>query len=545
MSDIPQTKAASELQVENHAGGFSFKVTPRVQLQRFFLLGSEKGTYYAQGTPLKRDGQAWLEALVQSHGQMVLDEVVDFSTRGRSAKQDQLIFTLALLARLAPLDVRKKTFENLPACCRIPTTLFQFIELSQEMVPGSTGWGRMMRKAMETWYKGKPGKKLAIAVTKYANRNGWTHLDVLRKAHINPAGLSVAQQVVLKYVVKGAAALEEYAQSEDQEVQRTVAFLKAVEAAKSATEEAQIVALIRDSGLVREHIPNNWFSSVAVWEALLVDMPMTAMIRNLNKLTSVGVIAPDSPHLAQVIGKLTDPALLKAALVHPLNLFVAMKTYGSGHGDKGSLTWKPVEAITSALEEAFYLAFDQVGATGKRFLLALDVSGSMSGCSIKGLNISCREASAVMSMVTARTESNSRFMAFGNTFVPLNVNARMKLHEVIDNISNLPFGSTDCALPMTWAADQWRAAPPNRKDQVGVDTFIVYTDNETYFGSVHPHIALQQYRALTGIPARLIVCAMALNQFTIADPTDSGMLDIAGFDTAAPDVIREFSLGNI
>ena len=39
--------------------------------------------------------------------------------------------------------------------------------------------------------------------------------------------------------------------------------------------------------------------------------------------------------------------------------------------------------------------------------------------------------------------------------------------------------------------------------------------------------------------------AMASNSFTIADPNDAGMLDMAGFDSAAPEVIRNFSLGEI
>lgn len=47
------------------------------------------------------------------------------------------------------------------------------------------------------------------------------------------------------------------------------------------------------------------------------------------------------------------------------------------------------------------------------------------------------------------------------------------------------------------------------------------------------------------INAKLIVCGMTSNGFTIADPDDAGMLDMAGFDSAAPEVIRNFVLGNI
>jgi 60 kDa SS-A/Ro ribonucleoprotein len=84
-----------------------------------------------------------------------------------------------------------------------------------------------------------------------------------------------------------------------------------------------------------------------------------------------------------------------------------------------------------------------------------------------------------------------------------------------------------------------------RKKKLKVDVFIVYTDNETWVGKIHPAKALQDYRKVMGIDARLIVCGMAANEFTIADPNDAGMLDMAGFDTAAPEIIRTFSLGEI
>ena len=94
-------------------------------------------------------------------------------------------------------------------------------------------------------------------------------------------------------------------------------------------------------------------------------------------------------------------------------------------------------------------------------------------------------------------------------------------------------GGTDCAQPMIYA----------KKKNLKVDVFIVYTDCETWAGKVHPSKALQQYRAKLGIDAKLIVCAMTSNGFTLADPDDRGMLDMAGFDAAAPDVIRQFVLG--
>lgn len=61
-----------------------------------------------------------------------------------------------------------------------------------------------------------------------------------------------------------------------------------------------------------------------------------------------------------------------------------------------------------------------------------------------------------------------------------------------------------------------------------------------------PHEALKKYRTEMNIPdAKLVVCGMTSTGFTIADPTDPGMLDVVGFDSAVPDLVRSFVLGKI
>ncbi len=80
-----------------------------------------------------------------------------------------------------------------------------------------------------------------------------------------------------------------------------------------------------------------------------------------------------------------------------------------------------------------------------------------------------------------------------------------------------------------------------QEEKMEVDTFIIITDNETWAGNIHPHIALQKYRQASGINAKCIVMAMSVSGFTIADPKDSGMLDVVGFDTDVPQIIADFS----
>jgi 60 kDa SS-A/Ro ribonucleoprotein len=76
-----------------------------------------------------------------------------------------------------------------------------------------------------------------------------------------------------------------------------------------------------------------------------------------------------------------------------------------------------------------------------------------------------------------------------------------------------------------------------------VDTFVIYTDSETWAGDVQPDRALRDYRRASGIDARLVVVGMVSNGFSIADPADPGMLDVVGFDTATPQLISDFARG--
>lgn len=216
---------------------------------------------------------------------------------------------------------------------------------------------------------------------------------------------------------------------------------------------------------------------------------------------------------------------------------------------KGSLTWTPDSNVVDALDGAFYDCFENVEPTGKRLLLALDCSGSMGGPNIAGTYLSPRECAAAMAMVAVRSESQTHVCAFtaanqspwkgqngsgwfgGNGITPVALSKKSRLDDAVKTIYRLPMGGTDCALPMLYALDR----------KLEVDAFVVYTDSETWAGGkYHPVQALQLYREKTGIPAKLIVVGLVANNFSIADQNDSGMLDVVGFDTAAPAVMSDF-----
>ncbi|KAJ3226063.1 60 kDa SS-A/Ro ribonucleoprotein [Clydaea vesicula] len=556
LEQTPQTEPLiGKKQVKNSAGGYCFQVTPLQRIRRWLILGSAGGTYYASEKQLTATNAKFVvDIFTETDMDMalkVIELAVDVSVNNLAAKNDTAIFALSLAIVFSKsLEVRKSAWDAIKKVCRIPTHLFALVEFNKTL-RSSTGnfksapWGKVPKDAIGKWYNEQDPLKLAYAVTKYKNRNNWTHVDVLRLAHVNPKD-SELHGLIYKYIVKGWDNIKPETDFVDISVQdpmdidmmeskkgRLFNFLNAVEKTLKCEylPENEVAELIKDNRLAREHLNTKHLKSHKVWKALLEDMPMTAMMRSLGQMTAATVLTCDQEcsETKTVVNKFKNESLLKKARLHPFNILVALMQYKAGKGLKGSLCWLPVPEITKSLDAAFYLSFQNVEPTNKRYLVGLDVSGSMCAA-IQNTNISCAEAAAAMLMVLLKTEPSCLVMAFAKTFKKLDVTAKDSLEKVIEKTKNLTFGSTDCSLPMTYAL----------KYGLKVDVFVVYTDNETYFGKLHPMEALRMYRKKMGIDAKLIVVGMTATNFTIADGDDGGCLDVVGFDASAPQIINNF-----
>jgi 60 kDa SS-A/Ro ribonucleoprotein len=520
---------------QNNAGGFGFAVDDWTRLHRFLILGSEGGSYYATEKKLTVENAQCVMRCLDSDPIRTIDIIAQISHSGRAPKNDPAVFALAMAAGYSNPEARKYAAAALPRVCRIGTHLFQFIEAVQ----GFRGWGKGLRKAVAGWYEGKTADELAYQVVKYQQRNGVSHRDVLRLAHVQTD--DQLRQAIYRWVVGGDAHEREVkrGKGENQRVtnygdtQGWHSLIVALQKAR-VSDEKTVCHLIRIHDLPRECIPTEHLNSPEVWGALLEKMPLTALVRSLAKMTGVGLVTPMSDAAKLVADKLGDQEHIRKSRLHPLAILLALKTYAAGHGEKGKLSWIPVDTINDALDSAFYLAFGNVEPANKRTLIGLDVSGSMSS-TIAGTTLSCAEAGAAMAMIQARTEPQYQLMAFAESFRPIDISKASRLSDVVRLTKGLNFGGTDCALPMIQAQQKgWQ-----------VDTFAVYTDSETWAGGIQPCQALVRYREKTGIPARLVVVGMTSGGFTIADPTDAGMLDVVGFDAATPQIITDFSAGRV
>lgn len=552
----PQTKKATKGQKKNNAGGYSFKVDDWTRLNRFLILGSESPTYYQSAQKLTKQNVNAVEKLIKSgYGKKVVDTAVEISDQGRAYKNGPALFVLAIAASYNgskndydyATGLRKYSFDNLDKVARTGTHLFEFVAYCDSM----RGWGKAFQKAVSNWYNDKPAEKVTYQVCKYASRRlegelPWSHRDLLRKTHLKPS--SEEHGVIYKYVAKGR---ESFSDKEWMAVKSNekLAYIWAHEEAKDASDVRDIKKLIKDYNLAQESIPTEWRKDISVGKQLLQNMPITATIRGLGKMTANGVLKPLSKESSLVCDRITNEDIIKKGRIHPLQFLTALKVYKGPDRrhystcwsinrslNKSSLTWEPIDAVCDALEDGFYKSFNYIEPTGKNYLLGIDVSGSMSAPCSGVSNLSCAEGAAALAMTIARTEKNYQIRGFAGNFVDLKITAKDSLDSALRKTRNNNFGNTDCSLPMQYAL----------KNKLDVDVFVVITDSETYSGNGHPHEWIKKYRDQMNRPeAKLVVIAMTASKFSIADPNDPGMIDVVGFDANVPAIISEFVKGNI
>lgn len=533
--------------VQNNAGGYGWEVNKWQQLERFLVLGTEGGTYYLGEREMTKKNCNAAMACIKEDGVRAVQTLVAISEAGRARNNDYALFVLAMAAKHGNQKTKEAANANLHRVARIGTHLFHYAKF----IKNFGGWGTGQVRWIGRWYNKKRAEKLAYQMVKYQQRDGWSHADLLRLCHPKPA--TPDHNALFRWAIKGM----EKDQRSVEEVPDALRLVWAFEQAKriagttnSPTKEQTraVIKLVSDYRLPHEAVPNSMKRDPEMWEALLQSMPPGAVLRNMGRFQSLGMLSNTSDAMKQVRSTLLDAEKVKRARLHPMSVLVALVIYKQGHGGRGNLSWDPCGKGTDTLDELFYLSFGAVEPTGKRLCLALDVSGSMDWATIsdwenrhgwasrgfkhKGeyMPITPRVAAAAMAMVTARVEEDYEIVGFSDKLVHLDVSPRQRLDDIVRYMKGIPMGGTDCALPVKMAIEK----------KIAVDAFVLYTDNETWHGSHHVVQLLQQYRQQMGVAAKLITVNMVANTTSVADPTDAGMLDVCGFDTSVPNVISTF-----
>lgn len=525
----PQSQKAAKGQKKNAAGGYAFVIPKMERIKRFLILGSED-SFYQSGQKLTLKRVADIEAVAQTDGAALIDLIVDISVAGRAPKQDPAIFALALtIVSAEDPAVKAYGYQAVDKVCRTATTLFMFAGFLRQLQ--GSGFGMGARKAFLRWYEARETDQLAYQVVKYKNREGWSHADLVKLVRPTKSKTDARFAALMGYTLG-----KEYdSEKLPQIVRGNLAALEWENTANAKVED--LVKIVKTYGLSWEMLPSSALNLPEVWEALLEakSVPLGALLRQLPRLTKLGVIKQLGGSTQAIVDRFLDRDALAKARLHPLNILLAQKTYAAGRSlqnYRDTEGWTPNRRIIDALDKAFYLSFEFAEPTGKRFMIGVDVSGSM-GVQIAGMPISSAEAAGALSLVTANIENETHIVGFKSSVVDLGISPSMSLPDVNRRMIANNFGSTDTAALIRYA----------RQKGIEADVFITITDNDTWAGTRHTHQELELYRKETGIQAKNIVLATYASRFSIADPNDPLSLDLVGFDSSTPQVISAFARG--
>lgn len=515
--------------VRNNAGGYTFEKNLWERLEDFIILGTNGGTYYLGEDRLTADNAASVFEAVKVDGVRAVQLATEISTARppRAPKNRGALFVLAAAASFGNAATKQQVKGNLAKVARTTNDLSIFFGYWKNL--GDKKTGRAMRSALGSFFLGDVDrvawKALKARQRKTPQGEALALRDVLRIAH--PKATTPEQRALFGWLAGNVS--DDDARSQIQAIDD---FLVA-KAVKNAREAVQVVS---ERKVPWEFLPDHVLGDARVWEHLAGTVGMTALIRNLARMTQVGALKPFGGANGVVVDRLTSADAIRQARIHPMTAYLALKVYGSGRAQPNSLapirTWSPVSAIMDALETTYELSFGNVEPSGRKLLIAVDSSGSMTwgNVTVGGSPIgSTYEVANTMAVILNRIEGHNVHVIDVDTSVHASkVTARTNLREIANWRPS--GGGTNLSLPFEYA----------ERNQMAVDGFVVLTDNETWASPwSHPSEALESYRRKV-VQSKVVVASMTATGHSIADPQAEGVLNIGGLDASLPMVVSNY-----
>jgi len=484
-------------------------------LRRCLLIGTAKSTYYAGKKELTEDFIKVVQECVAKDPDRTAAEIV-YASDGRAINNSAPIFALVLLSMGETPEAKKAFIEIFPQVVRTGSHFYEWLNYTKSL----RGFGKIVREAGRSWLSRDNVSDLTYQLLKYQQRHGFSNRDALRLFHLKPP--TEDHDLLFSWVTKGWQELPSQIPSE---ALTRVWWYEWLKRNPDQTHKA-----IAQGRLTHEMAAPVGKMDKQAWQLLFNDMPIGAMLRNLGSLTQLGVLkADESANLDRVESVLNSRDRLRKGRIHPIDVLKALKTYKSGGKiGRSQKTWQPVPRIVDILELALEMSFDVVKPTGKVFLHAVDISGSMSYGVVQSVGLSCCEIATTMALVTAKAEKNYEIRGFSTKFIDLKISKKDSFSSAIKKASNKNFGGTDATVAYDWAI----------KNNFKADVICFWTDSESWAGSKHPSQALARYRKKVNPNVKAVYVTLAPYQITLVDPQDPLSWDLGGFDPGTPRLIQ-------
>lgn len=458
-------------------------------------------------------------------------------------------YVLAKCARCSDKNVSKQAYLLLPKVCKTPSHLFMFHFYCKHAC-NLKGWPRTHRRHIAAWYTENPEYQndflqLARHVTKYRCRHGISHRKVIRSCHPKPPNEKF--DFIFRYVAKGLKKADAKYSGQVSVATRVFSgecedFIRDYETMKSGRASLDhVIKTIKIWRLTWEHVPATFLELPEVWKTLLLQtqMPVTALIRNLVKMTRLGILQPDSEGERMVCTKLNDPNILEQTKIHPFHVLTALAAYRRGKKEKRgkALTWAVSDRIMQALYQ-FFLHSHALSPTEKRLLLAIDVTMEME----KPVGSSClttKEAAVGLAVALHQNANKAETVTFGKVTNKFEIQPQnQSAFDIESTLESIHHQTAEETVKPNYSSPFMHA----KQKSEGYDGLILLTSQVNAEEATTIRNSFQEYKKENNPQAKCVIITYCHSEH-VGSENDSDILEVEGVDSCAAKDMMDFING--
>jgi 60 kDa SS-A/Ro ribonucleoprotein len=374
---VPTTK--------NVEGYPAFEKQPKTAYLQMLMTNVLGNTYYSTKEDQTVEALAMHTQAIKNYPDFVGPAAV--YARNKGYMRSQPTMAMAYLARAGHPDFEKLFGKVILT----PNDLVDFMTFYANIGKGQGG--RRLKRVVGNWLVANLN---AYWIIKYGSegKSGYSLKDLLITVH--PKGLRADYAT---YIMKGE--LDVLNKEIDQELVKLLAF----EALKTADTWEVVEAAVKTGRLPHEVVTNLAGKYPQVWDTLVPNMPIFALLRNLVTLDKHGVLAN---HKKLIQSTLTSPEAIAKSKILPFQFIKAFDAC------KALPTW-----TQDALRDAVDLSVTNIPSIMQNTMLALDISGSMDGEPVMN--------GAILGLALARKADNNKFYQFDTSIEEVKVSKRDSL----------------------------------------------------------------------------------------------------------------------
>jgi len=470
--------------VHNHDGYAAYERLVEEQYIQMLTTNTMNNTFYADEQQLMQEAGTTHQEMAELDASFMAKALV--YARNEGFMRLQPLYGLAVLSKINP-EQFAQVFSHV---VKTPADLADFLTILRGSGRGEGGRAvkrqvnRFLNEISEYW------------AIKYNGRGrGYSLGDMIVTAHPKPK--DERQQALFRYLRGHETSLVDLPQ------------LQALEKLKTTRNPASQLHQIEKGKLPYSVVTSILQPTRPIWEALMLQMPMFALLRHLNAMDRAGVFAKKK-NIAYVTRRLTDAEALRQSRILPFRFVKAYEMVEQAE-------------LREALQQAVELSVHNLPPLSGRTAIFLDRSGSMQGDYL-------RIGSVLALALYKQTQGNALFWLFDQQVE----DAHPKLDEGIlaqaDRIRAQ--GGTDTGRPVREL----------RESKEMVDRIIMITDEKQNEGSPF-YAELERYRRAMNPRLQAFIVDITPYRQAMVPPRDGQTFYIYGWSESVLTYIAETATG--